>query len=426
MPEQQVSAGKRFGFISTRFAGTDGVTLEARKWAQVLTQCSHECYWFAGRLDTPPDQSMLVPEAFFEHEENLWINDQIFGKNSRSRECTRRIQQMKDRLKDSLHEFIDRFKIDVLIAQNCLTIPMHVPLGLALTEVIVENRLPTIAHHHDFYWERDRYAITAVPDYLQMSFPPRFMNVQHVVINSSAREQLAYRTGITSLVIPNILDFSAIPPEMDAFSSSFRSDIGLSDDDILILQPTRIVARKGIEHAIELVRRLENPRYKLIISHDAGDEGMEYQEFLTDYAASVGVDMRIIARKVSPEREVDKQNNKHYSLWDVYQHADMVTYPSLYEGFGNAFLEAVYFRKPLLVNRYSIYVRDIEPKGFRVIKMNGYITRSVVSEVRKVLEDARYRQEVVAHNFDLGKKYYSYKVLQQKIEYILSSMFGLE
>ncbi|MFC1783367.1 glycosyltransferase [Planctomycetota bacterium] len=426
MNDEQNSAAKRFGFISTRFAGTDGVTLEAKKWAHVLSRGGHESYWFAGKLDTDPSRSMLVGQAFFEDEENRWINAQIFGRRDRSRECTRRIYQMKEKLKDSIYEFIDKFGIEIIIAQNCLTIPMHLPLGLALTEVIVESRLPTIAHHHDFYWERDRFAITAIPDYLHMAFPPKFINVQHVVINSPASEQLAHRTGITSYVIPNVLDFNIEPPSVDDFSASFRKDIGLADDDVLILQPTRIVSRKGIEHAIELVRRLKNPKCKLVISHDAGDEGFEYQEFLTDYAASVGVDMRIVSRKVSSMRSEDKELGKHYTLWDAYLHADLITYPSLYEGFGNAFLEAVYFRKPLLVNRYSIYIRDIEPKGFNVVEMNGYITRPVVEEVRQVLEDAEYRQNMVEKNFELGRKYYSYEVLERRLNHILSIIFGLE
>jgi glycosyltransferase involved in cell wall biosynthesis len=36
-----------------------------------------------------------------------------------------------------------------------------------------------------------------------------------------------------------------------------------------------------------------------------------------------------------------------------------VTYLSGYEGFGNAFIEAIYFKKPIIVNRYSIFVEDI-------------------------------------------------------------------
>ena len=51
------------------------------------------------------------------------------------------------------YESIKNFKIDALIAENALTIPLHVPLGLALTEIIAETQIPTIAHHHDFYWE---------------------------------------------------------------------------------------------------------------------------------------------------------------------------------------------------------------------------------------------------------------------------------
>ena len=42
---------KNIGFISKRFAGTDGVTSEASKWAQVLLAMGHNCYWFAGQLD---------------------------------------------------------------------------------------------------------------------------------------------------------------------------------------------------------------------------------------------------------------------------------------------------------------------------------------------------------------------------------------
>ena len=59
---------KNIGFVSTRFAGTDGVTLEASKWAQVLKKDGHRYFWFAGLLDRSAERSFLVPEAFFQHE----------------------------------------------------------------------------------------------------------------------------------------------------------------------------------------------------------------------------------------------------------------------------------------------------------------------------------------------------------------------
>ena len=85
---------KNIGFISTRFSGTDGVTLEASKWAQVLRGMGHSCYWFAGKLDKDRARSMLAPEAFFQHEKNLWINDRILGHKRRDPVVTDAIQEM--------------------------------------------------------------------------------------------------------------------------------------------------------------------------------------------------------------------------------------------------------------------------------------------------------------------------------------------
>ncbi len=60
---------KNIGAISTRFAGTDGVSLEMAKWADVLEQMGHTCFYFAGELDRPPERSMLVEEAHFANHE---------------------------------------------------------------------------------------------------------------------------------------------------------------------------------------------------------------------------------------------------------------------------------------------------------------------------------------------------------------------
>lgn len=58
------------GFISTRFEGLDGVSLEAEKWASSLPEFGHKVFWFAGKLDRdPPDQhadprGILRPSAY--------------------------------------------------------------------------------------------------------------------------------------------------------------------------------------------------------------------------------------------------------------------------------------------------------------------------------------------------------------------------
>jgi glycosyltransferase involved in cell wall biosynthesis len=306
-----------------------------------------------------------------------------------------------------------------------LTIPMHIPLGIALTEIIAETQIPTIAHHHDFYWERTRFAVNAAGDYLRMAFPPHLSNIQHVVINSGAQEELALRTGISAVIIPNVQDFENPALIDEKQTEAFWRSIGLQSDDVMILQPTRIVQRKGIEHAVELVEELNDPRYKLVISHEAGDEGFEYAEWLKDDAKQRGVDLRLINIHMSDPMNPDVNHRDKHSLWDIYPHADFITYPSLYEGFGNAFLEAVYFKKPLLINRYATFVRDIEPKGFDLVEMDGYLTHQTVQKVKEILESPQRCQKMVNTNYEIASRHYSYAVLRRWLNIILTNFFGV-
>jgi glycosyltransferase involved in cell wall biosynthesis len=415
---------KNIGFVSTRFAGTDGVTLEASKWADVLEKNGYNCYWFAGELDRPGDKSFLVPEAHFKHEQNQWINAQVMGRKGRQPAVTQAIHGLRSQLKGSLHDFIKTFNLDLLITENVLTIPMHVPLGVALTETIAETEINTIAHNHDFHWERIRFSVNAVSDYIRMAFPPNLPNIKHVVINSEAQEQLALRTGISSTIIPNVLDFEN-PPVLDIESARiFRESIHLEPDDRMILQPTRIIQRKGIEHAIALVRELRDSRNKLVISHEAGDEGFEYVEWLKEYACEHGVCLRLITTKIADPWGNNGNGQEKYSLWDIYPFADFITYPSQYEGFGNAFLEAIYFKKPILVNRYATFIRDIEPLDFDLAVMDGFLTRKTVEHVIDILESPERKERMVNYNYEVAHRHYSYSVLRSQLNALLSHFFG--
>lgn len=416
------------GFVSTRFAGIDGVSLEASKWAEVFEQAGHHCFWFAGELDNEGEAYYLVPEAHFKHRSNEWIAERTLGETVRHPTVTQAIHDLRASLKRELHRFIERFHIDLLIAENVLTIPMHIPLGLALTETIAETELPTIAHHHDFFWERGRFSVNAVRDYIQMAFPPNLPNINHVVINSEAREQLALRTGISATIIPNVLDFTQPPVAEPDESQTFKQSIGLEPEDRIILQPTRVVKRKGIEHAIELVKELNDARYKLVISHEAGDEGYEYVDWLMNKAQKQGVDLRFISSKVTDplaDSSVEPARGQ-ISLWDIYPHADLVTFPSLYEGFGNAFLEAVFFKKPLLINRYTTFIRDIEPLGFDLAVMDGFLAQQTVQEVRELLESPARREAAVNLNYDIAAHYFSYNLLCDQINSLLKHQFGYQ
>lgn len=409
---------KNVGFISVRFAGTDGVSLETEKWADVFESEGVKTFYFAGELDRPPEKSYLVPEAHFTHPDIRDVFNHSFGVTARDRSISKKIYQLAIKLKDHLYEFVKKFDIDLIIPENAITIPLNIPLGIAITEFIAETNIQTIAHHHDFYWERDRFMINAVQDYLNMAFPPVLPSITHVVINSVADAQLSLRTGVSAFVAPNVMEFEKPPPAPDDYSSDVRQALGIAEDELFVLQPTRVVQRKGIEHAIELLSRLGR-KAKLVISHASGDEGHDYEQRLREYSKLMNVDTSFVCEIINEKRGVTEDGRKIYTLEDIYPFADLVTYPSTFEGFGNAFLEAVYFKKPVVVNAYSIYTKDIKPKGFSVIEIDGYVTEAAVEKTKVVMDNNEFRRQMVEHNYELGLKYFSYRVLHRGLRALL-------
>ena len=409
---------KNVAFISTRIAGTDGVSLELEKWANIFEKFGLTCFYFAGELDRPPERSYLVEEAHFTHPEIKAIHNKAFGVLTRDRAVSKKIYQLAIKLKDELYDFVKKYDIDLLIPQNALTIPLNIPLGIALTEFIAETHIRTIAHHHDFYWERDRFMVNAVSDYLKMAFPPVLPSIEHVVINSVADTQLSLRTGVSAHVIPNVMDFDNPPPPPDEYTFDVKQALGIADDELFVLQPTRVVQRKGIEHAIELIHRLGR-KAKLVISHASGDEGYDYEQRLKEYSKLMNVNTVFVDDIINEERGTTSDGRKIYTLEDIYPYADLVSYPSTFEGFGNAFLETLYFKKPIVVNTYSIYIKDIQPKGFRAIEIDGYVTDKAVEQTQLVLDNPDLCKEIVDHDYALAKKYFSYTVLKRILSHYM-------
>lgn len=406
-------------FVSTRIAGTDGVSLEIEKWAHVLERMGVDCFYIAGELDRPAERCVLIEEAHFEHPDVLETTRRAFDSELRTTSLTDDITRLTRTIRDQLRSAIEKLEVDAIIVENALAIPMNLPLGIALVQVIQETQIGCLAHHHDFYWERDRFVVSSVGDLLRYAFPPALPHIQHVVINSPQGQEFSRRTGLSCRIVPNVMDFATPPSPPDQYANRFRQAVGMKADDLFVLQPTRVVARKGIEHAVELVRRLGRNDAKLVISHASGDEGDSYQQRIKEYAELMGVELLYVDRWISQERGTAPDGRPLFTLDDVFSQADLVTYPSEYEGFGNAFLEAIYHKKPVVCNRYLIYRTDIEPCGFDTIVFDGYLTNETVAEVNRLLDNPARRQEMVDHNYQVASEFFSYEILEAEMRLMI-------
>jgi glycosyltransferase involved in cell wall biosynthesis len=261
-------------------------------------------------------------------------------------------------------------------------------------------------------------------------------------------------------VVPNVFDFAdsasdAPAWELDDYNRDLRARMGVGENDVLILQATRIVQRKGIELAVDFVQALGSPERRARLRKNGLYDGRPFGEddrivlVLAGYARDdvsggyvgrlkqkierAGIQALFIEGLVG-ERRQRRDEKKIYSLWDTYVVADLVTYPSLWEGWGNQLMEALRARLPILLLEYPVYCADIKDKGFRVMslgsKVQGWddlglaqvsseIIEAAADQAVEMLTDARSREEMVAHNFQIGRQHYSLASLRSYLSPLL-------
>jgi glycosyltransferase involved in cell wall biosynthesis len=422
----------KIGIIIGRIGGIDGVALETEKWIAVLERMGHEVNVLAGELEGPLSQVTVLPELAFSHANALRHQELAFlGHGERDvseEELLADLESGAELISDELERWLEAKNIDLLISENASAIPLHLTMGMAIKNVVERSGIPTVTHDHDFAWERgDRYAsaFESVNEIVSSCFPITLPNVRHAVINSAARDALSDRYGTAgTVVVPNVMDFDSPVGIADDYNRRLREDLGVQTDDTLLFQVTRIVRRKGIEIAIDLVHRLRDSQVKLVITGTSVDDQFDgYTEELQRQVARLGVEAQVLfaGDRFDASRRTTPEGARLYSLWDGYANATACTYFSLYEGFGNAFVEAVVARVPIFVNNYEpVYWPDIGSKGFRTVMLEqGELTDDAVAEVREVLRNPTLRRDVTEHNFELGRRYFSYQALETLLEELL-------
>jgi mannosylglucosylglycerate synthase len=421
-------------YVSTRLAGTDGVSLETHKVRRVLEDLGFAAHYCAGELDAPAREGRtpaadapetgapapqfppgtLIPEFHFQDPTAVALGTRAFASDEPDPALEQDLNARTAGLARHFEAVVDDVRPDLVVLQNVWAIPMQLPLAKALADVIARRRLPTLSHEHDYPWERERFGRTRVPAFLERYFPFHAPYVRHLAINSLAAAELRRRRGVASAVVPNVLDFDAPAPGIDTFNADFRDAVGLGPEQRLVLQPTRVVPRKGIELAIDLLAELDDSRNVLVITHEAGDEGTSYLRDLERHAAATGVDLRYVADRIGVRRAMHG-GRKTYELWDAYPHADLVTYPSLVEGFGNALLETIWCRLPAVVNRYPVYAADIAPLGFRFVELDGAVTEAAVAATAELLDQPERRAAMTETNFRLARAHFSLDALKARL-----------
>jgi hypothetical protein len=383
--------------------------------------------------------------------------------------------------KKVIARFIRQRNIDLLIAHNTshpYNFITAVGLGYFMEELQAKGYIwpKVMVWWHDSYFEREQFSnpspvIKKYLKYLPGTYIDGIAFINHTQPELAKRLFMQYNSDKLeaffrdrSAVIPNTSSITwdwqdqpwdgkqAVYPEQDNYNDTFLKDLGLLDelekrdfsieDTAILLQHTRIVPRKKIELALDFAFELEKKFWKLgqrkcivlLISGHSGDEQVEYKRFLRNYYENrilnnpdsniimiFGEDIILSHRDII----VDKKYYKFDEIPSIIaSYGGIGTYFSQVEGYGNNLLEMVSFALPVVINKYEVYKKEIEPLGFKFPSVeNTTLTDEVIDQAHEILVDVRKRNQMVKHNLDILHEKLDHRIIAEKMLPLIANMF---
>ncbi len=409
----------RGGIVISRIGGEDGVGLETEKWIKALSDMNHELFLLSGEyerniLDKKHQDYLL--ELCLLSGKNWWEQKKAFlTPDNNPDEVLNYIKNKSDKISNEIINFVNKKNLDFIISENASALPFNLSMTVGIKKAVEKTGIKTITHDHDFYWERGtRYKSyhKEINQLVEDTIPLNLSNITNIAINTIARKKLQDDYNISNaMVIPNVMDFNNKDNHKKR-ERNFLKNFNL-EEGVILLQPTRIIKRKGIETAIELIHKLNDKKIKLFITGSDKDNGnKDYYNELSFLANSLGLEKQVIFAKKPIQNS---------SLLRLYSHINSCTYFSEYEGFGNVFVEAAYKKTPIFVNNYPVFKADIKEKEFDVVLIeDNVLTNNALGDIKEIIYNDKRKKEIGDHNFEMGKKYFSYEVLKEKLQEVLN------
>lgn len=392
--------------VHFKFQGSDGVSLQGSGLDSHLSRLGYDIHECASDVT----RGLRIPELSYQTEENAGLRSRIFTRWAMSGEEDRILAEIKiraGRIGDSVEAYVNRNNIKIIHVRNIMCLPLH--LGATQAFYNLAKGRPDIRfifQHHDSMWEGPAAQKYITPyqkinELMDEIIIPDLPNVTHVVINPISARTVYKKRGITPYVIPDGFDFDRKPPSLtngrwQEEDRAFHERFGIAEGDLVVGMMTRIAINKNVEAAIQFVRALEdklkstgsvlslgehhrpfgsdNRVVLLIVQKEDINDSSAYYERLTAYAASLGVELKMIGDSVVADHAAN--GDARIPFYHVYPHVDLVVYPSEFENFGNQAVEAVWAKRPIVLFEYPVFFEYIRPHLLHYVSLGDHRTLS--------------------------------------------------
>jgi mannosylglucosylglycerate synthase len=267
----------------------------------------------------------------------------------------------------------------VVVVENLFSLPLNPAATEALTRAL--RHRPVIVRHHDLPWQLGMRS--------RGSWPPRDPAWRHACTSELARNQLIEH-GIKAYRIYN--RFAAESPTRERAVA--RSQLGVEPQTTLLLQPTRVLARKQIDRSIAFAEELGAVLW--VTGPMEQPYGPAYDRLAREARCPLLRGLR-----------------NGMSMSDAYNAADAVVFPSSWEGFGNPVIESAIYRRPLAVSDYPV-LRELARFGLRWFQVDR------PQPLRDWLSfpDAR----LLDNNAQIARRHFSLKTLPRAVKGVLDAL----
>ncbi len=205
------------------------------------------------------------------------------------------------------------------------------------------------------------------------------------------------------VIVPNGVDFDHFSRLIDGETrQQMREEDHLQDFDTSVITTSRLVEKNAVDDLIRSLALLERSCKLIILG-----TGQEEQK-LKNLTKALGVEDRVFFKGFVPHSEMPK----------YLQSADIFVRPSLSEGLGNSFLEAMAAGLPVIatpVGGIPDFLKDGETGLFCEVRN----PKSIAQKVEKLIKDRESREHIVKQAREMVRNNYQWGMVAGKMKDVL-------
>jgi glycosyltransferase involved in cell wall biosynthesis len=198
-------------------------------------------------------------------------------------------------------------------------------------------------------------------------------------------------------VIPNGVDIGIFQKEYGN-KESLRQELGFSSSDTLLITTSRLVTKNRTGDIIESLKFLPE-EVKLVIIGSG-----KLEERLKEVAEDTGVAGRVRFLGHMPYEEIPQ----------YLQASDIFVRPSISEGFGNSFVEAMAAGLPVIGTAVGGIV-DFLKDGETGLVCEVKNPESIAEQVKRLMDDKELREKIVTNGRGLAEEKYDWDLIASQM-----------